>query len=376
MRHRENFRAGGPAVHENAGSLGQTTVSMGRAMRGVISWLLVPALLSACGGGAFLSSREVKRGWPEEAFGSRPFVKHSYVVSADPGDSQTVIGEPVPYRIRARDTLLDVGRHVGLGADEMRSAFPELDPWVPAVGARVELPTWWILPDGPLDGIVINLSEMRLYYYPKDEENLVATYPVGLGRDEWRTPKGRFRIGEKTVDPTWVIPVSIRKERLREKGLTDTSIAGGDPENPLGRYRMRLASTLYAIHGTNQPWGVGAQVSHGCIRLYPEDIEVLFPTVPEGTPVTVVDQPVKIGVRDGDVYVEVHAAIYDDRFDYRRAVREGMAKRGWTRHVDWEAVERATTEKRGVPVRVTRGAPLASPAGRMADASRGGRGEL
>jgi L,D-transpeptidase ErfK/SrfK len=147
-------------------------------------------------------------------------------------------------------------------------------------------------------GVVVNIPEMRLYYFhpTKIEYGVpVSTFPVGLGRDDWKTPQGRFKIRGKTVNPTWNIPASIQAERVAEKGFSETSVAGGTPDNPLGKYRFELSMQgSYAIHGTNIPWGVGMQVSHGCVRLYPEDIEAMFPLVPVGTPGQFIYQPVKI----------------------------------------------------------------------------------
>jgi L,D-transpeptidase ErfK/SrfK len=142
-------------------------------------------------------------------------------------------------------------------------------------------------PQGAFKGVVVNIPEMRLYYFhPRKagEPQRVTTYPVGLGRDEWRTPKGKFKVLGKTKNPTWVIPESIRQEHIKERNDPRTMIEGGAADNPLGKYRLELTMPGYRIHGTDIPWGVGMQVSHGCVRLYPEDIEQLFPIVPVGTP--------------------------------------------------------------------------------------------
>jgi L,D-transpeptidase ErfK/SrfK len=168
-----------------------------------------------------------------------------------------------------------------------------------------------------------------------------------------------------------VIPESIRKERIKEKGWSEKSIPGGDPTNPMGLYRLRLSLDLYSIHGTDQPWAVGRKTSHGCIRLYPEDIEQLFPLVPVGTTGAFVDQPVKVGARGGEIFVEVHPPIYDRRVDYARAARQLLRENGWERHVDAQALAAALERKAGVPTRVSRAAsaavpPAAPPARRVA----------
>jgi L,D-transpeptidase ErfK/SrfK len=297
--------------------------------------------------------------WEESDFPPRPVV--AYLFSLEPRDLSTVIGDPKSYTFAKRDTLYDVARHLGLGINETTEALPGLDPWLPPEGERLAFPTWWILPDSDYRGVVVNIPEMRVYYFPReggDWARTVVTYPVGLGRDEWRTPTGKFKVVEKTVDPTWVIPESIRAEHIAERGDPRRKIPGGDPSNPLGHYRLRLSLPLYGIHGTNIPWGVGMEVSHGCIRLYPEDIERLFALVPVGTPGEIVYQPVKIGARDGDVYVEAHRDIYDTGLDYAAKATELLRKKGWQNLVDPGLLADALRSRSGVPVVISRAQPL------------------
>ncbi|MGH7822152.1 MAG: L,D-transpeptidase family protein [Candidatus Binatia bacterium] len=303
--------------------------------------------------------------WTEEDFEPRPVVAFSYAVGGELRDVATVVGMPRPYTFRRGDTLHDVARHLGLGINEVQAAMPDVEVWLPPEGQSRHFPTWWVLPQSDHPGVVINIPEMRLYYYPADMAGTVVTYAVGLGRDEWQTPIGHFKVSEKTVNPTWVIPDSIREERAREKGRFERVIAGGAPDNPLGRYRMRLTLPLYGIHGTNIPWGVGMKVSHGCVRLYPEDIERLFPLVPVGTPGEFVYQPVKIGARSGHVFIEVHDAIYDEQFDYWNEARTLLAERGWEDRVDWGRLAEAIDRKSGAPTRISGAAfsPSVEPAG-------------
>ena len=297
--------------------------------------------------------------WDESDFPPRPVAAYGF--SLDGADPSTVIGEPRSYTFTKGDTLYDVARHLGLGINEVTEAFPALDVWLPPEGETLGFPTWWVLPDSDYRGVVVNVPEMRLYYFPpheKGELRTVITYPVGLGRDEWRTPTGKFRVTEKTTDPKWVVPESIRAEHIRERGDARYMIPGGAPDNPLGRYRIRLSLPLYGIHGTNIPWGVGMEVSHGCIRLYPEDIERLFAVVPVGVPGEIVYEPVKIGTRDGDVFAEVHPDIYETGFDYLAAAKERLRAKGWESVVELGLLLDALTEKSGVPVRISVGQPL------------------
>ncbi len=297
--------------------------------------------------------------WEESDFPPRPVAAYGFMpVGPEP---ITVIGEPRSYTFARGDTLYDVARHLGLGINEVTGALPEVDVWLPPEGETTAFPTWWVLPASDYEGVVVNIPEMRLYYFPprkKGAMRTVITYPVGLGRDEWRTPTGKFRVTEKTVDPKWVVPDSIRAEHIRERGDDRNMIPGGAPDNPLGHYRIRLSLPLYGIHGTNIPWGVGMEVSHGCIRLYPEDIERLFTIVPVGVSGEIVYEPVKIGARDGDVFVEAHPDIYDTGFDYLAAAREQLHAKGWENAIDMELLLDALTEKSGTPVRISVGQRL------------------
>ena len=250
----------------------------------------------------------VRAGYDEEIFFQKTIPVYSIPTPPRGGTpAETVIGQVRAYRIRKGDTLMDLARYFSLGYNEIVEANPGIDPWVPPVGATIILPTQWVLPCCTYDGVVVNIPEMRLFFYrrpPGDPgTTIVNTFPVGLGRDDWRTPSGKFRIRGKTVNPQWNIPESIRKEHIAERGDPRTFIPGGDPDNPLGKYRIELTLPMYGIHGTNIPWGVGMQVSHGCVRLYPEDIERLFPVVPVGAAGEFAYQPVKVGVRGGAVYV-------------------------------------------------------------------------
>ena len=317
---------------------------------GLATWRILAAIL--------LAGPQAIFAWQESDFPTRPVKAHSF--SLEKNDFSTLIGEPRSYTFAKGDTLYDVARHLGLGINGITEAFPALDVWLPTEGQMLEFPTFWVLPDSDYQGIVVNIPEMRVYYFPKHRghSQTVLTYAVGLGRDDWRTPTGRFRITEKTVNPDWVIPESIRAEHIRDRGDSRKTIAGGDPGNPLGRYRMRLSLPLYGIHGTNVPWGVGMQVSHGCVRLYPEDIKPLFAIVPVGTPGEFVYQPVKIGARGGDIYVEVHADIYQSGLDYMEAAKRQLENNQWSALVDWGKLTDALQLKSGVPTRISQGKPL------------------
>ncbi len=224
-----------------------------------------------------------------------------------------LVGEVRTVTARAEDTLLDIARRQDLGYNEIVAANPGLDPWLPGEGARVLIPSRYILPSAPREGIVINLAEMRLYYYPppqRDGKGVVMTFPIGIGQAGWATPLGETRIVGKKRNPAWTVPASIRAASAAAGEPLPPVVPPG-PDNPLGSYALRLGMPGYLIHGTNKPFGVGRRVSHGCIRLYPEDIEVLFAEVSQGTPVRIVDQPYKLGRADGRLYLEAHAPVVE-----------------------------------------------------------------
>jgi L,D-transpeptidase ErfK/SrfK len=280
----------------------------------------------------------------------RTLAVHRYEAETAGIGGRTVVGAMTLYQPDPKDTFVDIARDQGLGYGELIAANPGRDPWVLRDGQPVLMPTEWVLPDGPHQGVVMNIPEMRLYFYPPGEGR-VYTAPVGLGRQDWKTPVGSFRIRGKTRNPVWVLPESIRKEWKEKNGETaPLSIAGGSPENPLGKFRFELTLPSYAIHGTNKNYGVGMQVSHGCVRMYPEDIESLFPLVPVGTSGAFVYEPVKLGVRDGRILIEVHPDIYDYSGPLLDLARQLIRDHGWEAYVDEDAVEAAVDAAAGVPV--------------------------
>lgn len=232
-----------------------------------------------------------------------------------PPPDQDVIGEIRTTKARQEDTLLDIARAFDLGYQEIIHANPTVDRWLPGKDTQVVLPTRFILPDAPRDGIVLNLPEMRLYYYPKPrpgEPAVVITHPVSIGRMNWRTPLGTTQVVRKEKDPPWYPPASIRAEHAA-KGDPLPDVVPGGPGNPLGLFALRLGIPGYLIHGTNKEYGIGMRVSHGCVRLYPEDIESLYQEVPVGTRVHIINQPVKLGRLNGVLYLESHPPLEEDR---------------------------------------------------------------
>ena len=232
-----------------------------------------------------------------------------YASGAFPIDnpSMTIIGFTDTYTIQDSETLIEIARDYDIGYNEITAANNGIDPWIPKKDTEIVIPTRWLLPDILDNGIIINLAEMRLYYFfSAMGSKYVKTFPIGIGTDGSDTPVGTYKITAKVKDPVWRIPRSIRSEY---PDLPDFVPQG--PDNPLGKYWLQL-SDGYGIHGTNRPFGMGRRVSHGCIRLYPEDIKVLFKFVRQGAKVKIVDEPVKTAVYNGHVYVEIHRSDRND----------------------------------------------------------------
>ncbi len=230
-----------------------------------------------------------------------------------PADGSTLIGEDSSVTTIYEDTLPELAQRYSLGYYEIIRANPGVDVWIPGADKHLTLPGRRILPPGPREGIVVNLPEHRLYYYPKPrrgEEPVVITYPVSIGKMDWRTPLGETRIVSKVRNPPWYPPESVRKEH-EERGDPLPKVVPAGPDNPLGNFAMRLGvgSGSYLIHGTNNPVAVGMAVTHGCIRMYPEDIAALFPLVPVGTKVRLINEPVKAAWVSGELLIEVHPPV-------------------------------------------------------------------
>lgn len=228
--------------------------------------------------------------------------------------NQTVFGADRQIETRYEDTLYDLARRYSLGSEELIRVNPGVDPWIPGAKQSILVPGRMILPKVPHEGIVVNLSEHRLYYFPKPKKKTdvpaVYTFPVSIGKMDWRTPIGVTKVIAKHKNPVWVPTASVRAEHAAQGDKLPAVVPAG-PDNPLGLFALRLAAGdgTYMIHGTNNPIAVGLAVTHGCIRMYPEDIEALFELVPVGTPVRIIDEPVKVAWVDGELLLEVHPPI-------------------------------------------------------------------
>lgn len=273
-----------------------------------------------------------------------------FILSPD----RTLYGATRWIKVNENDTLLDIARDFGLGYNQIIAANPNIDPWVPPKGSLVITPLAFVLPQERIStGIVVNLAEMRLYYFfSEGGHDYFLTAPIGIGTEGFLTRLGTYKVKSKTPNPTWVVPASIKEA---EPDLPDKVPPG--PDNPLGDFALRLSQFEYAIHGTNKPWGIGRRVSHGCIRMYPEDISAFYPMVPVGTKVYVIYEPIKVGWGDGKCWIQV----FDD-FDNQMVNPLPKALSGLSHcetalgplKVDFKALGRALKDKTGVPTEVAR----------------------
>lgn len=268
-------------------------------------------------------------------------------------DGSRVVGHNLIVYSRAQDTLLDIARRFDIGYDEIVSANPDLNVWLPGSKKRVLVPNRFILPDAEQKGIVINLAEMRLYYYPKrtvGRARQVITHPIGIGREGWQTPLGKTKIIQKRKDPTWTPPASIHAEHIKNGDPLPKVVPAG-PDNPLGAYAMRLGMPGYLLHGTNKPYGVGLRVSHGCIRLFPEDIEQLFGVVRLNTPVEIVYQPYKAAMLNDQLYIEAHETDEDMALAHNNMtpmVKAILNVKGVISDDDWLFAQQAIAQNLGI----------------------------
>lgn len=285
-----------------------------------------------------------------------------------------VIGAVTTVTARDEDSLVDIARRHGLGYEDIVRANPGVNIWVPGEGTQILLPTRYVLPPGPRSGLVLNVAEYRIYYYPQPkagEPAYVMTYPVSIGRQDWETPLGMTEIVAKARNPSWYPPQSVRDEHLAEGDPLPPVVPPG-PDNPLGKHALRLGMPGYLIHGTNKPAGVGMRVSHGCVRMFPEDIEFLFDRVATGTKVRIINAPIKFGWDGDELVIEAHPVLDATvlKTDEAVAVEEQPAERDLLTTVtelfivatgeragelDWSRTEDVVVRADGIPVAVGQG---------------------
>ena len=340
--------------------------------------VLLPAvLLSACS----LMNASTKTAAPVEPPPPPPIpdpvATHRYEIDPERDD---VVGVVQVVTAAHEDTLSDIARRFNVGYEEIVRANPGVDPWLPGAGREIIGPSQFILPNAPREGLVINSAAMRLFYFPKrkpGENQVVYTHPIGIGKVGWKTPEGSTKVTRKAKDPTWRPGPGVRAEHKANGEILPAVVPPG-PDNPLGNRAMYLGWPQYLIHGTNKPYGVGLRSSHGCIRLYPEDVESIYEMVGLGEKVTVVNQPFVFGWHDDQLFLQAYDVLEDDPRDWQKAqkklISKSLAQRIQTQlksraeAVNWEAISKLAHDPRGIPVSVS--SPEASVEAVLASAPR------
>ena len=282
-----------------------------------------------------------------------PIDNNRFTFAAD----QDVVGQIQVVTARYEDTFVDLARAYGLGFDDLVAANPDVDPWLPGEGTVIVLPTQYVLPLAPRRGIVLNIASKRLFYFhpvADGDPQVVETFPIGIGRTGWATPTGVTSVVSRVRDPVWFVPKSVRAEHLAAGDPLPRRVQPG-PDNPLGHYALGLGLPGYLIHGTNKPAGVGMRVSHGCIRLFPEDIEYIFGQVEIGTQVRIVNQPYLLGWRGNWLYLEAHTPLDEDKREWLDLLlpmaRSSLVESGdMDPSVDEARLHKVADEQRGYPV--------------------------
>jgi L,D-transpeptidase ErfK/SrfK len=293
-----------------------------------------------------------------------PVATHRFEIDPQNDD---VLGVVQVVKATKEDTLSDIARRFNVGYEEIVRANPGVDPWLPGAGREIVVPTQHVLPNAPREGIVINVAAMRLYYFPKrqvGQRQVVYTHPIGVGKVGWKTPEGTTKVVRMTRDPTWRPGPGVRAEHKKEGDILPAVVPPG-PDNPLGTRALYLGWSQYLIHGTNKPYGVGLRSSHGCIRLYPEDIESIYEMVRVGEKVTVVNQPFVFGWHEGQLHLQAFDVLEDDPRNWEKAQQKllsaSLAKRiqaelkARGESVNWELVSQLSHDPRGIPVSISQG---------------------
>lgn len=287
-----------------------------------------------------------------------------------PSDSSNLVGSLSYIKVSSADTFSDLANQYGIGFDALKYANPQVDPWLPKDGDTVVIPRLYILPDAPHEGIIINIPEKKLYYFPVisgQQKTIVEIYAVSVGRQEWNTPITKTQVTGKLKDPVWYPPKSLRDEHFANGEIYPKVVPPG-ASNPLGQYLLQLDIPSYFIHGTNNRFGIGMQVTRGCIRMYPEDIESIYRRIEKGVPVSIINKTYKIAWKDNVIYLEINSVPEINKQQTieeielfpsdREAVQElikvrmGMKDQSLELELDWDMIEKIRTETTGIPVAI------------------------
>ena len=277
-----------------------------------------------------------------------------------PENGDTIIGKAVEIRTKPGETLRLLARRRDMGITEMQEANPDLKPDQPLLpGTKVVVPGMFILPNKPWDGIVVNLDSYRLFYF-LPEKHIVITYPVGIGKEGLNTPTFDGTITRKAKDPSWYVPQSVHDRTKETSGIDLPKVMEPGKMNPLGQYALYTSKPSYLLHGTNVPGGVGAQVSSGCLRMLPEDIEVMYHTIRPETGIKVEHAPYQVGVLNNKLYFEAHP-LQEGEFetDFEESNTPAMSEiiryaMQYHLDVDWDKVNQMMKRRNSIPVVISK----------------------
>jgi L,D-transpeptidase ErfK/SrfK len=286
--------------------------------------------------------------WALPAGAAGPFtVKFPTASTGVDPSAYTVVGSPKRHVIKKGEDLLGIAQDYDLGYNSIGVLHRDWDPFILPVGTEIVIPTIWIAPPPQGRQIVVNTGAMRLFYYTNNDTQ-VYTYPIGMGVLDYKTPTGNFTVVQKKVAPDWHIPKQLQAKY-------NMAVMPAGPDNPMGAYKLGLSWGDYGIHGCNISCAVGRLVSHGCTRLYPNDIKQLFAMVPMGTTVSYIYEPALVGFRSGRIYLSVHEDYY---FKIRSMIFHVLGlleSRGLSGQVNMERVMQTVEEHTGVPIDITGG---------------------
>lgn len=282
----------------------------------------------------------------------RPVYAQSYIL---PEPNSRLIGERIQHKVEVGDYFHSISQEYNIGLIALMASNPHVDPFLPLPGTILEIPTYMLLPDIEHKGIVINLPELRLYYFPP-KSNKVHVFPVGIGREGRQTPKMNSFIKTKIKDPTWTPTEKTRAEYLKKYKTVLPKIVEAGEHNPLGRFALQLAygKSNYLIHGTNQNFGIGMRISAGCIRMNPADIEWLFNNVEVNEPVKIINKPIKLTLEpNGQHLLEVHSPLSSETLNSNFSPKDIVDKLNDKNRIDQRVVKEALLLHSGLPVDIT-----------------------
>ncbi|HEY5716148.1 MAG TPA: L,D-transpeptidase family protein [Psychromonas sp.] len=275
-----------------------------------------------------------------------------------PEDGSRLIGVPHQYKVQPGDTLHSVTKLYNVGLIALMESNPGVDPFLPTPGTILQIPNQMLLPDVPYKGIVVNLPELRLYYFPKGKDE-VHVFPIGIGRVGRSTPTMTTKVRMKIKHPSWTPTAKSRAEYFAETGKHLPSVIAAGKDNPLGEYALQLAygRNEYLIHGTNKDFGIGMRVSAGCIRMNPDDIQWLFHQVARNERVQIINEPIKVSSEpDGKKILEVHSPISrsEDDTEFSLYWTDDVIKFNNQELIDDDEVTKALLLHQGIPVGIDR----------------------